>query len=88
MRLICGNCESPDFNVAGEAVERAGETDARMGDDDWDRAVEMLSLVEPHKLNQRSVTMVRKISGFKERYLETRREEIRQNIARFFRVTR
>jgi hypothetical protein len=49
---------------------------------------EMISLVEPHKLNQRSFTMARKISGFKERYLETRREEIAQNIARFFRATR
>jgi predicted O-methyltransferase YrrM len=49
---------------------------------------EMISLVEPHKLNQHSFTMIRKISGFRERYLENRREEIAQSIARFFRATR
>jgi hypothetical protein len=41
--------------------------------------IEILSLVEPHKLNQRSCTMVRKIACFPEVYLETRRGEVARN---------
>jgi len=43
---------------------------------------ELISLVEPHKLNQRSVTMVRRTKAFQERYLEDRREEVHQNAVR------
>lgn len=47
----------------------------KSGSDDF----ELLNLVEPHKLNQRSFTMVRKISEFKESYIQHRRQEVQKN---------
>ncbi len=44
---------------------------------------ELLSVVEPHKLNQRSFTMVRKTGKFAEKYLDRRRDEVAQNALRF-----
>lgn len=41
--------------------------------------LEIISLVEPHKLNQRSCTLVRKIAKFAETYLEDRKEEVARN---------
>jgi hypothetical protein len=43
---------------------------------------EILSIVEPHKMNQNSFTMIRKTAGFRDHYLQYRGREIRQNVER------
>lgn len=43
---------------------------------------EILNIVEPHKMNQNSFTMIRKTDGFRDRYLPYRGREIRENVER------
>jgi hypothetical protein len=68
-----------DFKADLEKVEEAIKQKIQSKD------CELLTLVEPHKFTQRSITLLKRIDGFKEEYFEDRMDEFDRDMVSMLR---